>query len=263
MWRALIAGVVFKHASVALLPRELSRNPALLDLCGFHPVPRKARRRYEQDPETGMIHITEPREHSSVSSGYNMSRFLVCLIRLEEGEGLLSGMVVALRERLMELIPDFGVHLGCDGKAIASHATGAVGLRTGHTSDVDANWGKHETTGVTADGKAWTKVKTWFGYGLHLGDYILDGKRLASDYPSCFLIFRLRRLLDAVSCECAGHHLRCRPLVTRIDNLDIRRCLALVLVFGHVTSILPALFARKVAGSCSISIMSSSFFVIL
>ena len=46
MWRALIAGVVFQHASVALLLRELSRNPALLDLCGFHPVPRKARRRH-------------------------------------------------------------------------------------------------------------------------------------------------------------------------------------------------------------------------
>ena len=168
MWRALIAGVVFQHASVALLLRELSRNPALLDLCGFHPVPRKARRRYEQDPETGVIHIVEPREHSSVPSGCNMSRFLVSVIRLEEEEGLLSGMVVALRERLMELIPDFGVHLGCDGKAIASHATGAVDTRTGHTSDVDADWGRHETTGVTADGKAWTKVKTWFGYGLHL-----------------------------------------------------------------------------------------------
>ena len=55
---------------------------------------------------------------------------LVCLIRLEE-EGLLSGMIVALRERLMEPDPDFGVHLG-------------------------------------GGGKAWKKVKTWFGYGLHL-----------------------------------------------------------------------------------------------
>ena len=39
------------------------------------------------------------------------------MIRLEEREGLLSGMIVASRERLMEPIPDFGVHLGRDGKA--------------------------------------------------------------------------------------------------------------------------------------------------
>ena len=90
-WRALIAGAVFRYASVALLLRELSRNPALLDLCGFHPIPRKVRRRHGQDPETGVIHVIEPREQSSVPSGCNMSRFLVCLIRLEEEEGLTLG----------------------------------------------------------------------------------------------------------------------------------------------------------------------------
>ena len=39
MWRALIAGVVFQHASIQSLLRELGRNPALLDLCGFYPLP--------------------------------------------------------------------------------------------------------------------------------------------------------------------------------------------------------------------------------
>ena len=28
--------------------------------------------------------------------------------------------------------------------------------------------GRHETGGVGRNGKAWTKVKAWFGYGLHL-----------------------------------------------------------------------------------------------
>ncbi len=31
MWRALIAGIVFQHASMQSLLRELGRNPALLD----------------------------------------------------------------------------------------------------------------------------------------------------------------------------------------------------------------------------------------
>ena len=39
MWRAVIAGIVFQHASVESLLRELNRNPALLDLCGFNPLP--------------------------------------------------------------------------------------------------------------------------------------------------------------------------------------------------------------------------------
>ena len=39
MWRALIAGVVFQHASIQSLLRELGRNPALLKICGFDPLP--------------------------------------------------------------------------------------------------------------------------------------------------------------------------------------------------------------------------------
>ena len=39
MWRALLAGIVFQHASIQSLLRELGRNPALLELCGFDPLP--------------------------------------------------------------------------------------------------------------------------------------------------------------------------------------------------------------------------------
>ena len=42
MWRALVAGIVFQHVSVESLLRELRRNPALLDVCGFDPMgPRR------------------------------------------------------------------------------------------------------------------------------------------------------------------------------------------------------------------------------
>ena len=36
MWNAIIAGVVFQHESIELLQRELSRNPSLLQACGFN-----------------------------------------------------------------------------------------------------------------------------------------------------------------------------------------------------------------------------------
>lgn len=37
MWNSLLAGIVFQHASVEQLRRELSRNAQLRWLCGFDP----------------------------------------------------------------------------------------------------------------------------------------------------------------------------------------------------------------------------------
>ena len=39
MFNAVLAGVVFQHPSIASLSRELSRNPLLLETCGFNPLP--------------------------------------------------------------------------------------------------------------------------------------------------------------------------------------------------------------------------------
>ncbi len=48
-------------------------------------------------------------------------------------------------------------------------STGRRNRRTGKTSDPDADWGKHETSGVdSGTDKMWTRVKFWFGYGLHI-----------------------------------------------------------------------------------------------
>ena len=47
-------------------------------------------------------------------------------------------------------------------------ATGVEGRESGRTSDPDANWGKHETSGVDRNGKLWTKVTSWFGCKLHV-----------------------------------------------------------------------------------------------
>ena len=52
--------------------------------------------------------------------------------------------------------PDFGRHLGYDGKAIESHSTGRIGEGEEHASDPDADWGKYESTGVNGKtGAVW------------------------------------------------------------------------------------------------------------
>ncbi len=173
MWNAVLAGVVFQHPSIEALIRELGRNPALLQACGFAvlPIQKKPLARIVRDPATGRTTVaySDPQEpRYAVPSGWNFSRFLANVIELEETLGMATEMIATLREQLMEALPDFGRHLGYDGKAIDSHSTGRVARATGETSDPDADRGKHETSGIDAQtGKPWKKIKTWFGYGLH------------------------------------------------------------------------------------------------
>lgn len=174
MWRAVIAGVVFQHPSIASLCRELSRNPALLKVCGFNPLPLqgKSQAGLVRDPESGrcVVSYSAPeRPHYQVPNDWNFSRFLKELIKLEKERDLVSKMTQSLREHLMDVLPDFGQHLGFDGKAIDSHSTGCKNKETQQTTDPDADWGKHETVGIDGKtGQLWKKVKSWFGYGLHL-----------------------------------------------------------------------------------------------
>ena len=164
MWRALVAGIVFQHVSVESLLRELRRNPALLDVCGFDPMgPRRRPKR------TGGLGPKEVPRGEGVPSRWNFSRFLSSVARLEAERGLIAGMMGKLREQLMEEVEGFGEHLGYDGKAVESHSTGRKRGKRGQTSDPEADWGKHEMGGKDRKtGKLWRKIKTWFGYRVHL-----------------------------------------------------------------------------------------------
>lgn len=173
MWNAVIAGIVFQHRSIEGLVREMGRNASLLKVCGFNPIPTQGKpvTSIVWNQQTGKTEVVSiPKEPcDTVPNCWNFYRFLNNLIGLEEEHGLVSGMIKTLREQLMAELPDFGQHLGYDGKAIDSHSTGRVNRETGETSDPDANWGKHETHGIDSKtGKEWDKVKSWFGYGLHL-----------------------------------------------------------------------------------------------
>ena len=168
MWKALIAGIVFGHPSIESLIRELNRNSSLLALCGFNPVPLQSRDRYEIEPGGARVVVIKSPPRSPAPRSFNFSRFLLNVVKLEERRGLISGMIEEMRGELMRLLPDFGEHLGYDGKAIESHCTGQRNRKTGKTSDPEADWGKHEYSGVDSNGKQWTKIKTWFGYRLHI-----------------------------------------------------------------------------------------------
>ena len=143
--------------------RELKRNAGLLRLCGFSPLPLQGKPRWEvvAHPETGAptVVLRMRPVRSPVPSAWNFFQFLGVLEQAETQTGCVTSMMAALRERLKAALPDFGVHLDCDGKAPESRSTGQVNRKTGTTSDQDADWGRRETHGIdlkTADRRIFT-----------------------------------------------------------------------------------------------------------
>jgi len=148
VWNSVLAGVVYEHVSVQSLRRELLRNGQLRQVCGFA-------------VEGG----TE-----AVPPSWVYSRFLRALMRHKDE---IDVMFRKLVEGLQEELKDFGQYLAVDGKAIRTHARGrkreeGEEQEPDGRRDVDANWGAKTYRGVREDGTAWEKVKSWFGYKLHL-----------------------------------------------------------------------------------------------
>lgn len=155
MWNALLAGIVFQHVSIESLRRELQRNPALRQICGFHALGLSAQ----------------------VPTASAFSRFLVLLMDCQSQVDAMFNQIV---DRLKEKLPDLGQHLAGDSKAIPSHGRphaqdpndqtngDSNPSGPGRRRDTDADWGKKTRRGVHKDGTAWEKVTKWFGYKLHL-----------------------------------------------------------------------------------------------
>ena len=147
VWNSILAGIVFGHESVESLRRELCRNAQLRVFCGF-------------DPLKGILAVPS-------SSAY--TRFLRGLVgRLKLIEELFDVLV----EEVRKVLPDFGRILAMDSKALKSHgrrgkegskAKGADGRR-----ENDADSGKKTYKGERKDGTLWEKVRSWFGFKVHL-----------------------------------------------------------------------------------------------
>jgi hypothetical protein len=150
IWNSILAGIVFEHPSIESLIRELKRNAQLRDLCGF-------------DPLKGV---------NAVPSSMAYTRFLV---KLMNNQPLIDEMFNKMIGSLQEVLPDFGRDIAFDGKAIHSLASGrkrndqeALGEKPDHRREEDADWGVKKYKGVDENGNAWEKVKSWFGFRLHL-----------------------------------------------------------------------------------------------
>jgi len=144
MWNSILSGIVFQHASVASLRRELLRNAQLRQMCGFDPL----------------------KGAEGVPSVWAYTRFLHLLIERQED---LQGIFDELVEGLRKALPGFGRVLAMDGKAIDSHARrGKAGAKADGRRDLDADVGVKSCRGQQEDGSVWEKIKSWFGYKLHL-----------------------------------------------------------------------------------------------
>lgn len=143
VWNSLVAGVVFQHASVESLRRELMRNAELRQVCGF-------------DPLAGM---------EAVPPSWVYTRLFNKLIAHQAD---VDAMFDALVERLRVLLPGLGAHLAVDSKGVDSHGRPNDKTDPDGRRDVDADWGTKTYKGVRKDGTAWEKIMRWFGYKIHL-----------------------------------------------------------------------------------------------
>jgi len=144
MWNSMLAGIVYEHASIECLRRELSRNAQLREMCGFNPL-------------LGATAVPS-------KSAYN--RFLTNLLH---HESLIKEMFDCLVKELILHFPDFGKNLAGDGKAIHSFGKPSKKIMEGdRRRENDADWGTKKYRGVNKEGKLWEKIKSWFGFRLHL-----------------------------------------------------------------------------------------------
>jgi hypothetical protein len=161
MWNAVLAGVVFQHPSSASLVRELKRNPALAEACGFCPFPRARRKKVD-----GKWVIVK---EADVPSDDAIERFVALLIL---NRTLIDEMFHTVVSELGKLLPELGEVLAVDSKAISSAGKPVRDEEKRREPDgrrdLDADWGKKEYKGTREDGTAWEKIVKWFGYKLHL-----------------------------------------------------------------------------------------------
>lgn len=143
IWNSLLAGIIFQHKSIESLRRELQRNAQLRELCGFNPL----------------------KGASAVPSKSAYNRFIANILKHAE---LIDKIFDDVVKQLQELLPNFGKDLAFDSKAIESFGQRSGKDKNDKRGEHDADWGKKVYKGIREDGTAWEKVKTWFGFKLHL-----------------------------------------------------------------------------------------------
>jgi hypothetical protein len=141
VWNSVLAGVIYGHAGIESLRRELLRNRELLEVCGFDPV-LGAR---------------------AVPPSWVYTRLVKKLCRHLD---LMERMVDELVDDVAKQLPDLGRRLAVDSKGIRTHARGRKD--PAESADPEADWGVRTYRQRREDGSVVERVKRWFGYKLHL-----------------------------------------------------------------------------------------------
>lgn len=141
VWNSILAGIVYQHASIESLRRELLRNGELREACGF-------------DPALGERAVPSKDAYSAI------------LKKLMKKQNMIDRMFDNVIEELKKYLPELGCHLAIDSKKIESYARGKK--NPDESSDPEADWGYKKYKGKRAAGSIWEKISSWFGYKLHL-----------------------------------------------------------------------------------------------
>ena len=134
---------MFQHKSIESLRRELQRNAQLREFCGFEPL----------------------KGAGAVPSKSAYNRFIANAIK---NKTLIDQMFDELVKQLQSLLPNFGKDLAFDSKAISSFGQRRGKIGEDKRGEHDADWGKKTYSGIKGDGTTWEKMKSWFGFKLHL-----------------------------------------------------------------------------------------------
>ena len=153
VWNSILAGIVFQHPSIESLRRELLRNAELRELCGFGQLFNKNEKKiiFNEQQDT-----KSKKKKTSVPPKDVYSRFLQKLMTHQDK---IDAMFNELVEMLRKLLPDFGKRLAIDSKALKTHH---------YRTDNDADKGVKKYVCEKKDGTTYEKIKSWFGYKLHL-----------------------------------------------------------------------------------------------
>lgn len=131
IWNSLLARLIFNHASIQSLRRELRRNAELRQVCGFDPILKE----------------------KAVPSKDAYHRFQK---KLDNHSDLLLDIFHQLLRNLFKFLPDLGKRLAADGKAIPAC----------RKDDRDAAIGCKKE--ISSKGEKEIVTYEWFGYKLHL-----------------------------------------------------------------------------------------------
>jgi hypothetical protein len=143
VWNSLIAGVVYGHATIESLRRELLRNAQLRQVCGFD--------------------LVKGEEAVPTASAYTYF-----IKKLSAHQRIIDKIFEGLVKDLSGILPDFGKELVIDSKAIPSYGKPPKDRSRDGRRDTDANWGVKTYQEKDKEGKTIEHTKPWFGYKVHI-----------------------------------------------------------------------------------------------